>query len=366
MPTPRKLILRTAYSDGGAGERQVFHCISRVVDRNFVFGEAEREEFAKMMRATEAFAGVRVLAWTILSNHFHLLLEVPEKQKGFDLDEDEFWRRIEALYTVEETEEIRVVMRSLRSVPGGAAGDMMARDYRGRFLDRMLDLSEFMKTLKQRFTNWFNRNHERVGTLWESRFKAVLVEGNPETLMKVAAYIDLNAVRAGMVTDPKDYRWCGYAEALGAKKGRMRELAREAMRRVLGEEGFAVNDQKASGKNSAWRPKAKVRMLAEYRKLLFGAGGETMTGRGGFTQAEVDLVWKAGGKLTLSQLLRCRVRHFSDGLVLGTSRFVNRYFETAKEGFGSRRKSGARKVRGCEEADLYTLRDLQKEALTGC
>jgi putative transposase len=102
------------------------------------------------------------------------------------------------------------MMPNLRSRP------ILAQQYRQKFLDRMLDLSEAMKTLKQRFTMWFNRRHGRVGTLWESRFKSVLVEGEVETLTKVAAYVDLNAVRAGMVTDPKDYRWCGYAEVLGA------------------------------------------------------------------------------------------------------------------------------------------------------
>jgi hypothetical protein len=38
-----------------------------VVDRRFVFGEVERDEFSRVMRATEAFSGVRVLAWSIFS-----------------------------------------------------------------------------------------------------------------------------------------------------------------------------------------------------------------------------------------------------------------------------------------------------------
>jgi hypothetical protein len=381
MPKPRKLIVRPAFSDGGAGGGQVFHCISRVVDRNFVFGEAEREEFGKMMRMVEVFSGVRVLAWTILSNHFHVLLEVREKSEGYELDEGEFWGRIEALYSGEEVIGIRAVMRSFLTVPGGAAGEVMAQDYRRRFLGRMLDLSEFMKTLKQRFTVWFNRRHERVGTLWESRFKAVLVEGNPETLMKVSAYIDLNAVRAGLVSDPKDYRWCGYAEALGAGRKKVRGMARGAMRVVMGEAmrsraigegatGGAASESSAKGRRSTGRSladegRAWRRILAEYRKLLFGMGDETASGKGGFTQAEVDAVWAGGGKLTLAQLLRCRVRHFSDGLVLGSKAFVNRYFEGARERFGKGRKDGARKVRGSDEMGLYAMRDLKKAAITG-
>jgi len=129
---------------------------------------------------------------------------------------------------------------------------------------------------------------------------------------------------------------------------------------VVGEEG--VNGQKSMGKSpsdvrearSAWR-----RIQGEYRKLLFGAGDETASGKGGFTQSEVEKIVSEGGKLTTAQLLRCRVRHFSEGLVLGSKAFVNGYFEVAKADFGARRTSGARKLRACGEAGLFTIRDLR-------
>ena len=48
----------------------------------------------------------------------------------------------------------------------------------------MHDLSEFMKTLKQRFSIWYNRNHDkRLGTLWTERFKSVLVEGSEKNVV---------------------------------------------------------------------------------------------------------------------------------------------------------------------------------------
>ena len=75
-----------------------------------------------------------------------------------------------------------------------------------------------MKELKQRFSIWFNRTHENHGTLWSERFKSLLVENNPEALKVVAAYIDLNPVRAGLCGDPKSYRWSGYAEALSGEE----------------------------------------------------------------------------------------------------------------------------------------------------
>ena len=51
-----------------------------------------------------------------------------------------------------------------------AAGrDEWVEQIHARFTYRMHDLSEFMKTLLQRFTRWFNRTHNRSGTLWEER-----------------------------------------------------------------------------------------------------------------------------------------------------------------------------------------------------
>ena len=48
-----------------------YHCVSRVVDRNFVLGELEKETFIKLMRRYETYCGVRVLSFCVMTNHFH-------------------------------------------------------------------------------------------------------------------------------------------------------------------------------------------------------------------------------------------------------------------------------------------------------
>ena len=60
-----------------------YHCVSRVVEGRFIFqtsghGSVEAERFILLMRRLEAFSGVRVLTYVLMSNHFHLLCEVPE------------------------------------------------------------------------------------------------------------------------------------------------------------------------------------------------------------------------------------------------------------------------------------------------
>ena len=57
-----------------------------------------------------------------------------------------------------------------------------AAEYLDQFYQRMWDVSEFIKLLKQRFTQWYNRRMNRKGTLWEDRFKSVLVDGEGDPL----------------------------------------------------------------------------------------------------------------------------------------------------------------------------------------
>ncbi len=61
--------------------------MSRVVDRRMVFKAREKEVLRKILRNQEAFTGVRVVTYCLMSNHFHLLLEVPDRESLAPLDE---------------------------------------------------------------------------------------------------------------------------------------------------------------------------------------------------------------------------------------------------------------------------------------
>ncbi len=138
-------------------------------------------------------------------------------------------------------------------------GGEEAEAIRKKLLDRMSDVSQFMKTVKQRFSVWFNRNHRRYGTLWADRFKSVLVEGAGNPLQIMAAYIDLNPVRAGIVEDPKEYRFCGYAEAVAGEKRAKLGLAfiwADSMKLKKMKDGSHSFDE----------------VLAAHRQLIFGKG----------------------------------------------------------------------------------------------
>ncbi|MCM8594476.1 transposase [Accumulibacter sp.] len=75
--------------------------------------------------------------------------------------------------------------------------------------------AQLMKAVAQRYAQYFNRRYDRSGTLWEGRFRSCVVQ-TERYLLVCQRYIELNPVRAGLVTNPADYRWSSYrANALG-------------------------------------------------------------------------------------------------------------------------------------------------------
>jgi putative transposase len=73
-----------------------------------------------------------------------------------------------------------------------------------------------IRDLGRSYVPYFNRRHDRTGTLWEGRFRACLVE-SPRYVLACHRYIELNPVRAGMVDHPAGYRWSSHAGNSGAR-----------------------------------------------------------------------------------------------------------------------------------------------------
>lgn len=331
--------------------QHITHCISRVVDRQFVLGEAEKLHFYKLMRRLESFSGIRVLTYCIMSNHFHLLLDTPDPSAVLPANDQQLLERVRMLYGDRYA---RNVARELEDCEKDGRTRRAAQIRKG-FTDRMGDLSRFMKDLKQRFTQWYNSQNNRRGTLWEDRFKSVIVQNTEEALLAIAAYIDLNPVRAGIVEDPKDYRWCGYGEAVaGGKK------ARKGLGVTLDAERITRGSQAPS-----WRTVSR-----EYRRLLYGVDEERITADGerirrGISSTKVQKADKKIHRLSKPEVLRCRVRYFSDGMAIGSKKFIEEIFLSARDQFGKRRKTGARPMRYGEWGELHSIRDLRKDVIRG-
>ena len=201
-----------------------YHVGSRCVDRTFRFNDDDKTHIVEQMRRMATFCGIEVNTYAVMTNHFHILVHVLPKG---ELTDDELVTRVAALYGHDKAEEFRSGWAAYRR-DGGSAAMQRLEEERGALLRRMGDLSVYMKELKQWISRDYNRKVGRVGTLWEDRFWSCLLEDSAETLSAVASYIDRNAVRAGIVERPEDYRWCGYAEAHAG-----REAARKAIAAIF-------------------------------------------------------------------------------------------------------------------------------------
>ncbi len=182
-----------------SGASAVYHCISRSVAGAFLFDEVAKERLRRQMWQVADFSGVEVLTYCLMSNHFHILIKVPDR-KGVVVSDRELVRRYAVLYSEPipyQTMTVKYLAAALKR------GGEEAKMWRRRLLARMHDVSEFMKTLKQRYTIWYNQTHDRYGTLWAERFKSTIVEGREAALRVTAAYIDLNPVRAGIWRIPR-------------------------------------------------------------------------------------------------------------------------------------------------------------------
>ena len=70
-------------------------------------------------------------------------------------------------------------------------------------------ISKVLQSVGRRYVQYFNHAYQRTGTLWEGRYKATLIESE-QYLLTCYRYIELNPVRAAMVSDPGDYPWSSY------------------------------------------------------------------------------------------------------------------------------------------------------------
>ena len=374
---------------GNEQKSATYHCVSRVVERQFHFGKVEKEQFVTLMRLYEAFCGVKVLSYCIMSNHFHLLVEVPPRPE-VEISDAELLRRLAMIQSRESVASLRGLLEGFQSAE--EAGELTPKGRKARealrekYLSRMWDLGQFMKTLKQRFSRWFNTRHERKGTLWEERYSSSLVEDG-YAAMVTSAYIDLNPVRAGMVTDPKNYRWCSYAEAV-AGDTRARKGIAEVMHK--NDTRTAGNSPDEDARGYGWRS-----IAGRYRLFLYGEGqapgesqqaqevqGKKHSKRKGFTNEQIERERKRDGHLGMAVSLQGRMRGLIDGAVIGSRGFVDGVITQLNEqGYWPKpRKTGASRMNSLANrgktidkmvgkkstpspasSEIWSLRHLQKE-----
>jgi REP element-mobilizing transposase RayT len=309
-----------------------YHVVSRINEQRYYLGDEQKAAFLDLLQRAAVFSGVELLTFCLMDNHFHLLVRVPER---VEIDDKELLRRLRTLYRENEYKELLAEYRQDEKDKTGAA--LMA--FRKRYLRRMYDLSQFMSTLKQRFSIWYNHRNERHGPLWDGRFRSVLVQSSPDemgtrALSTMAAYIELNPVRAGLVDDPSDYAWCGLGCAARGDKAFL--------------DGICYIFERSRG-----LVRGRKQAFELYQRLILCAA---MGNADGYADARLDAMARKGRLPSPGALLRTRHDAFSRGWLFGGKDFVERMEGRRPECFQTGDKRCASRLQHTGKDLFFTAR----------
>ncbi len=320
------------------------HVVSRVVDRRHIFGPDEKTKFLSYVRRYEKFCKVRIIGYCLMDNHFHLLVRVPGRPEQRPTQQvlmehvrSTLGETVAAVYQERIDyweEQLRDVNATESAVPidpilAQAELDKVSQD----IWQRMYDISQYIFSVKQQFSHWYNKKAERVGTLWEERFRATLVQEGP-ALAEVAAYMDLNPVRAGLARDAKNYPWSQYGAAAGGDA-----LALQGVH-FLSEHQNWLKRSTPTRNQEAWVPSQTLRIGLLLMELLLERRGMKENSPNDSGQWDMSLDPLPGGDYTGGS-----IRSFTRGVALGDSAFLERVFMEHRDQFGRHRRSGARPIR---------------------
>ncbi len=180
----------------------LYHITSRGNERKDIFQDgADREKFLEIVADYHDRFGILVHAYVLMDNHYHLVLETPQG-----------------------------------------------------------NLVKIMHGINGAYTSWYNRKYNRVGHLFQGRYRAILVDKD-SYLVELSRYVHLNPVRAGMSKRPERYAWSSfpgyvwkekvvawveYAWVLsqfGTRQDRSRKKYREYVHQGIVKEGNSISKE---------------------------------------------------------------------------------------------------------------------------
>ena len=225
-----------------------------------------------------------VAAYSVMGTHYHLVVQFEAYRT---LSPDELRERALLLY------------------PNSAKDlDEWPQGKWDRLQERLFDVSEFMRNLHSAFARFYNRTYSHFGRFWADRFKSVLLE-DTRALLDCMLYVELNPVRAGLVTRPEE--WKGSSVFL-------REPGLDEWLMPL----------------TALFEKSKNRALVEYRSLLYYRGGVPIKpGQASIPQRVIKE--EADRGFEVSGIYRKRMRYFVDGLVIGSEGFIREHIGVLRD-----------------------------------
>ena len=203
------------------------------------------------------------------------------------------------------------------------------------YRSKLSSLSEFIKEIKQGFTRYYNKLNNRRGFFWGQRFKSVMIENN-EALLNCLAYIDLNPVRAAIVEQPEDYRWCtlGY---LVQSRNKDDLLSLEFGLDRLNKLNFKER-------------------LAAYREFVYEIGSLVTEKGKSIDQTILEKHRKRGFAISSMDRLKYRTRYFTDSGIIGSRKYVKEMYTQFQDFFDHKKEKKPVPIKGMDS--VFSLKRL--------
>ncbi len=182
-----------------------YHCIARCVRRAFLCGEDHltnknyehrKPWVVERLKELAAVFAIEVCAYAIMSNHYHVVLNIDAEcgKNGSDREVLQRWTQL--------FDGPLLVQRFLAENPLEKAEMMRVDEFAAEYRQRLLSISWFMRCLNEHLARKANEEDQCKGRFWEGRFKSQALLDDA-ALLSCMAYVDLNPVRAGMATMPE-------------------------------------------------------------------------------------------------------------------------------------------------------------------
>jgi REP element-mobilizing transposase RayT len=212
MPKPRKTLV-------SLDSTPYYHCVSRCVRRAFLCGfdsvtgksfEHRRGWILDRMNLLSKTFSIDICSYTILPNHYHVILHIDQKSTAYWSDQEviERWQQLFSLPVVVE----RYLANQATTAEREVVSDLITQ-----WRKRLHDISWFMRCLNEPIARQANKEDGCTGRYWEGRYKsqALLDE---KALAACMAYVELNPVRAGIAKKPEDSEYCSLTKRIDQLK----------------------------------------------------------------------------------------------------------------------------------------------------
>ena len=344
----------------------IYHVTSRIAHRAMLLkDDSVKDEILHRIVSVARFSGVELWAFCIMDNHLHLFVRVPPVPKrywldpgdepvayafgmrppecreplwspvgdcprpkrpdiGFMLDDEEMLGRLRFLYGSDRAERIGKGWESLRE---HGCGYLVDRE-KERYCRRMYNISQFVKTVKERVSSWYNEKYRHAGTIWEGRFHSGVVEKDSVVKAVVAAYIGFNPVKAGLATSPSDWKWSSYALAVtgdGEYGAYCRSMYERMLNRPWEEARATLESMYADRLPDSLTPEALKEWYDDYDDDAADNGHE-------------------GGVYRASQAIRASLKLFNGAFIGRDRKFLDRAVSELPKKFP---RAGSRSIRRC-------------------